>query len=720
MSRASSRFTDQALNNPSRRRFLKDSVTSAAVLTVGFALPVNMARAETELPKGAVSPNAWLTINADNTFTIFSSAAEMGQGVFTSLPMMIAEELEVLPEQMNIEHAPVGDAFKNQYFGFQATGGSTSVRWAFDPLRQIGADTRELLKNAAARHWHSEASELTAKEGFIHHPDGRSLSYASLGKTAEDMPMPTGSKLKPRSEWTLLGTEFKRKDTAAKVLGTAQFGIDVQVDGMLTATVKACPTFGGTLASVDAAPAMAIKGVKQVVKLDSAVAVCATDYWSAKKGLDVLKPVWDLGSGAGLSSADIREKMLLALDEPGIEGLNAGNMAEVKEASASVHSALYEAPYLAHATMEPMNATVDASGEQVKVWAPIQSLARAQLSVAKALNVAPEKVTVEGTFMGGGFGRRGGADYVVQAALISEQVKAPVKLIWSREEDMTQGPTRPMTLVRFEAALDDSGQARGFSARSACQSIIRTRNPKAEKDKTITEGIIDTDYRFDASFMDYHMADVSVPVTFWRSVGYSQNSWMIESFVDELAAIEGVDPYKWRRQRLTNQQKINVLDLAAEKAGWGSPQKGFGQGIAVVHSFDSTVVHVLEASVDDQGEIVISKITSAVDCGLAINPASIRAQIESSIVYGLTAAMYGELSIEKGAIQQANFHQYDMMRLRHMPSVDVHIIESTGKPGGIGEPGLPPIAPALCNAIYAVTGKRVRKLPLSSQGFRFS
>lgn len=707
----------------SRRKFL----TSAALITVGFILPTGRSRADdiSDTASGnlgaGISPNAWLTINSDNTVTIMSSTAEMGQGSFTSLPYMIAEELELSPSQVQIEHAPVGPEFVNQFFRFQATGGSTSVRWAYNPLRQIGADVRELLKNAAAEIWNTDVSELSAREAVVHHPDGRMATYAELAERATDMEMPSGTELKPRSEWRILGTEFKRKDTPEKITGQIIFGIDVQVEDMLIATIKACPTFGGKLVSVDPSPALAIRGVKNVVRLDDAVAVCAKDYWAAKKGLDALEPVWNLGPNAKLSTASIREKMLQELDAPGIEALNVGDMMSVTKEAASKHSITYEAPYLAHAAMEPMNATVDARYDQVKVWVPTQSLSRVQMSVARALQVPLDQVDVQATFMGGSFGRRGD-DFAIQAALISKQAESPVKLVWSREEDMAHDFYRPMAIAQIDAHLDQNNKAVGLDMHASCQSITRSiGNPKAEKDQSISEGLADIAYAFDASRMDYRMTDVTVPVGYWRSVGHSQNTWIIESYIDELAKLEGVNPYQWRRERLAGNDRIrDVIDYCAEKAKWGKPAKGYVQGIAMAKSFGSVVAEVVEAKITDDGKIHIGKITCAVDCGLAINPDSVRAQMESSIVYGLTAGMYGEITIENGAALQKNFPQYEMMRLREMPRVDVHILESTGQPGGIGEPGLPPVMPALCNAIYAATGKPIHKLPLSSQGFSFS
>lgn len=711
--------------NISRRQFLKTTTRSAAVVTIGFNLPISRSRAEAlgGAPGAglAVTPNAWLTINTDNSVTILSSAGEMGQGSFTSLPMMIAEEMELLPSQVLIEHAPVGPAYINLILRFQGTGGSASVRGMFDHLRQVGADTREWLKQAAAIKWGVDVGEITVKAGTLEHKDGLSLTYAEIAPYAKEFDMPSGSSLKPKSEWNILGTSFKRKDTPSKVVGEAEFGVDVKIEGMLVATVQACPTFGGKLVSVDPEPAMAVKGVHNVVSLDNAIAVCAKDYWAAQKGLKALEPLWDLGPNASVSTDSVREEMQQQLEKAGIEALNFGDINDVRQKAERVHSVVYEAPNLAHATMEPMNATVDASSEMIKVWAPCQTLAGAQLAVAKALQVSPEKIDVQATFMGGGFGRKASPDTVVQAALISKQVAKPVKLIWSREEDMTRGFYRPMALMRMQAHLDKDDKAMALEIRSACQSIARLRNPKAEKDGSIKEGLSDTDYAFDANFVDYHILDTAMPVWFWRSVGYSQNTWAVESYVDELARLEGVDPYLWRRQRLsTHERKKNVLDKAAQEANWGEPAEGRVQGIAIAHSFGSIVAQVVEAQIADNGQIKIDKITCVVDCGLAIDPGAIRAQMEGSIVYGLTAAMYGKIDIKNGAAVQNNFPQYEMMRIRHMPIVNVHIIESTGVPGGIGEPGLPPAAPALCNAIYAATGKPIHKLPLSGQGFSFT
>ncbi len=705
-----------------RRRFLAGS--AAGALIIGFNLPAPGRFGAALAAGGGDTPlvNGWLIIAPDNSITVRVASSEMGQGVYTSMPMLIAEELEVGMDQIAAEMSPVGPQFTNLAFNMQATGGSTSIRWSFEPLRRVGAQAREVLRAAAARTWNVPLAQTRAERGQIHHTgSGRIATYGELAPLAATLTPPAEVSLKPRSEWKLLGTPAKRLDSAMKATGTAGFGIDVQLDGMLVATVAACPTFGGKLKSVDEGPAMAVKGVRKVLRLPDAVVVVADGYWPARKGLAALQPQWEPGDNASNSTARISERLQAGLNGgDGARAMAKGDAAALAGAAKTV-SATYEAPLLAHATMEPMNATAHVRSDGVDVWLPTQSPGLIPGIVAKLTGVAPEQVTVHTTFLGGGFGRRFEMDFMIQAVLASQAAGAPVKLIWSREEDTRHDFYRPPSAARLEGGVDGAGKPLALKARICCPSIFERVFPQFINngvDSTAVEGIADTAYDFDNLHVDYVMQDVGVPVGFWRAVGNSQNAFFMDGFVDELAHAAGRDPMDFRRDLFTGDRRnAALLEKLARESGWGKAPAGRAQGVSIHHSFGSLVGQVMEISL--QGDAVtVHKVTCVVDCGTFINPDTIRAQVESSIVYGLTAAWFGEIEIEGGAARQGNYDTYRMLRLAQMPAVDTHIMVNDEAPGGMGEPALPPAAPALANAIFAASGKRYRSLPLSRHGLR--
>ena len=705
----------------SRRQFLESAGASAVCMAVGFHFPQRGAHAASANPSRI---NAWLTINADNTVTIVSPCVEMGQGSSTAVPMLIAEELEVDWEQVRVVQAPADPTYKNRMLNVQGTGGSTSIRWTYEPMRQVGANTRELLKQAAAKHWGVDVADCDARSGYVHHKaSDRRVAYSELGATAVTLEPPEQAPLKARNAWRTLGKPFKRFDSAAKSTGKATFGIDTDVPNMLVATALSCPTFGGRFKSVDHAPAMAIKGVRHVVELPDAIVVVAEDFWTAKRGLDALKPEWELGANTRWNTATISAHLHELMDRPGIVRREAGDINAAAARSKKTVEAIYEVPFLGHAALEPMNATAHVFEGGATFWVNAQGAGPVQMVASRVLNLSPEAITVHQQYVGGGYGRRGTPPEIeIQAALVSKQVGRPVKLIWTREQDFSRDHYRPAAVASMKAYLDSDGELIGLRGRTAAPSVMRAFfNPTAQVDPSTIEGVADEDYHYDAAHFDYHIPDVGVPVGTWRSVGHSQNTFFRESFIDEIAHASGRDPLAVRRKLLAHDsRKLRVLNMAAQMANWGRPVTGNVQGIAFVDAFGTTVAEVVEAKIADNGVIRIHKVTCVADVGVAINPDTIKAQIEGSIVWGLTAAMFDRIDIENGAVVQKNFNQFDMLRLRHMPPVEVTIIADTDKPGGIGEPAVPPIAPALANAIFAATGKRIRSLPLVQHGFKFA
>ncbi len=711
----------------SRRDFVRAGMAAGAGLTLAIYLP-GCSRpgtpAQDDTPP--FQPNAWLRIGTDGIVTIVVDRSEMGQGVHTALPQMLADELDADWATLRVVSAPAGKEYVNPAFGIQGTGGSTSVSAAMQPLREAGARARAMLVAAAAARWGVEPAACRTEAGAVLETNGkRRLTYGALATDAAALPVPETVTLKTPDEFKFIGRPMPRLDLQDKVTGAAGFGIDAAAPGMLVAVVARCPTFGGTPNGHDEAAALAVPGVRHVVAIDSGIAVIADGYWAARKGREALKTTWSPGAMAGVSSESIRARFLSLASGKAISARNDGNPDQALRRASTRIDAEYEVPYLAHATMEPMNCSAWVQADRCTVWAPTQfqfAPGSGVQGVAASITGLPqEAIEVHTTYLGGGFGRRFELDFVVEAVQLSKAAGAPVKVIWSREDDMAHDFYRPAAYNRLAGGLDAAGTPVAWTHRVVGPSIM-TRfesmfGPLPNGlDGTSVEGSANLPYAIPNLRCDWVRADVGVPVGFWRSVGNSQNGFIAEGFMDELAHAAGKDPFAFRRDLLGSAPRHRgVLELAAEKAGWGTPlPAGRARGIAVVESFGSYVAEVAEVSVTD-GKVRVHRVVCAVDCGIHVNPDIIAAQMESSVVFGLTAALYGEVTIENGAARQSNFHDYPMLRIDEMPQVEVHIVPSTEKPGGVGEPGTPPIAPAVVNAIFAATGQRIRRLPIRLQ-----
>ena len=702
----------------SRRDFLQASAVTGTALLIGFSLE-SCAPAATVASGPPVPLNAWLRISPDDTITMIVDRSEMGQGVTTSLPMLLSDELEVDWSKIAIEFAPADKVYTNPLFGMQGTGGSSSIRTAFVPLRQTGAAAREMLISAAAASWKVDRSECHAENGaVIHSSSKRKLRYGELATAAAALPVPKDVPLKDPKSWKVVGTRVKRLDTRLKVDGSAVYGIDVKVPGMLVAVVARCPVFGGKVASFDATKAKAVPGVRDVVQISSGIAVVADGYWPAHQGRAVLDVKWDEGANAKVSSESIAVLFAAKVAHPGAMAHHAGHP-EAAPAGATMIDAVYQTPFLAHATMEPMNCTAHVRPDGVDIWAPTQLQTGAQMTGAAIGGVPPEKVMVHTTYLGGGFGRRIEQDFIAEALETSKAMKVPVKVIWSREDDMQHDFYRTATHHQLRGGVDAQGKAVFLTHRMAAPSAMIRFFPQAIKnglDGELVEGAVELAkaYAIPNAHIDCTMTDTGIPVGFWRSVSGSYNGFVVESFYDELAHAAKKDPYEFRRDLLAGAPRfLGVLELAAEKAGWGTPPAaGISRGIAVFKCFESYVAEVAEVSVASDGTGKVHRVVCAVDCGPVVNPAIVESQMQGAIVYGLTAALYGEITIDKGRVVQGNFDRYEMLRMNEMPVVEVHIVPSTEAQGGVGEPGTPPIAAAVCNAIFAATGKRIRKLPI--------
>jgi len=702
----------------SRRDFLKTG--GSAALVVSFALPLAAPKRAEAALSNSFNPNAYLRITPDNRITVVCGSAEMGQGVLTAIPMLVAEELDADWALVSVEQAPVDQAYNNPMFGMQATGGSTTVRGQWAPMREAGAAARAMLVAAAAETWGVDAATLRTERSQVFGPGGKKLSYGALVAAAARQKAPAKPALKASKDFKILGKPTRRLDSAAKINGTAQFGIDARVDGMLVAVMARAPIAGAKPKAMDEAKARAVKGVRKIISIPNGVAVLADGYWAAKQGRDALAVQWDLGAHADLSAAKVHDILVSGANQAEAVARDEGNVKDAAANAAKMLSAEYEVPYLAHACMEPLNCTAWVKGDEVTIWAGTQSQGPAQGILAQVGSVAPAKVKINTLLLGGGFGRRFAPDFTIDATLLSKLSGSPVKLIYSREDDMAAGFYRPASLVRFEGALNEQGQPTLLRAAVASPSIMAASGfmkiPENGVDAMAVEGLADQPYEIANQRIVYGRAEPGPQVWFWRSVGHSQNAFFIESFVDELAHAAKADPLKFRLGLLAKHPRLRgVLELAAAKADWGKPApKGVHRGIAVAESFGSYVAEVAEVSVAKDGTPKVHRVVAAVDCGQTVNPQTIARQIEGAIVYGLSAALYGKITHKDGRVEQSNFHDYPVLRMSEMPKVEVHIVPSMEAPGGIGEPGTPPIAPALMNAIFAATGVRVRKLPLET------
>lgn len=702
-----------------RREFLKKTTASGAGLVIGFYLPGKYEALAGVSPKDPTAINAWVQIAPDDSVTLLIDKSEMGQGVSTALSMILAEELDLDWKKIKTEFAPAAPQYFNPVFGLQGTGGSSSVRGSWEPLAKAGAAAREMLIAAAAKKWGVDAAACqTEGSAVLNTASGKRLGYGSLAEEAAKLPVPVNPKRKEAKDYKYIGKPTKRIDSAVKANGKAEFGIDVRRPKMLHAVVARCPVFGGKLKSFEATKAKAVRGVKNVVQVSSGVAVVADNTWSAMEGRRALEINWDEGPNAKNSSEAIHKLYLERLEQTGAIARKDGDAEAALGGAAKKVEAIYEVPFLAHATMEPMNCTADVRSDGCDIYAPTQFQTFAQMTGAKISGLKPEQVFIHTTYLGGGFGRRAEQDFIAEAVELSKAINAPVQVTWSREDDMQHDLYRPAVMVKLTGGLDASGNAVAWKSRIVGPSIMSRFFPGSVKngiDETSVEGIVTLKYGVPNFFVDYVLTEPGVPVGFWRSVGNSHNGYIAECFVDEMAKAAGKDPVEFRRALLAKEPRLlGVVNLAAEKADWGkSLPQGRYRGFAVVESFGSFVAEVAEISLDRKaGTVKIHKVVAAVDCGRHVNPETIRAQIEGGIIYGLTAALKGEITIANGRVEQANFNDYDMVRIDEAPQIEVHIVESKDGPGGIGEPGTPPIAPAVSNAIFSATGKPVRRLPI--------
>lgn len=698
-----------------RRDFLKVSTATAGGFLLSFWLPENAPLAAQQVdgivPGAQLSTaprfNAFIRIAPDESVTFQIHKAEMGQGTLTSLPQLLAEELDCDWKKIRTEFPGV----EPEYGPMMGVYGSLSIRTSWVPLRKAGAAAREMLVEAAARQWRVEPSACSTDNGFvINNATGARLSYGSLAEAAAKIPPPANPTLKDPAKYKLIGTSPKKRDTPGKIAGKTIFGIDVVRPGMLYATLQRCPVFGGTVASFDAAKAKAVPGVKHVVRISNGVAVVADSTWAAIEGRKALTVQFDEGPRAVNSTASLRQMFADLATKPGASARREGDAEPVLAAAAKKIESVYEAPYLSHAPMEPMNCVAEVTADGCDVWASTQIQQTARDIAAMVTGLPKEKVRIHTQYIGGGFGRRGRADFIAEGVEIAMAVKAPVKLTWTRDDDLQHDTYRPGSYTKLAAALGPDGMPTAWTGRVVCQSFAGLRNGV---DGAAVEGVADMPYSVPNISVDYHNPDTGIPCSYWRSVGYSQNTFFTESFTDELAHAAGKDPVEFRRALLRkNPRLLGVLNLVAEKAGWGKPlPAGRHRGVAVVNNIGSYNAQVAEVSAE-KGKIRVHRVVCAVDCGVLVNPAIAEQQIQSGIVYGLSAALKQAITMDHGRVLQANFDTFDPLRIDEMPVVEVHFVKSTEAPGGLGEASTPTAAPALANAVFAATGRRVRMLPI--------
>jgi isoquinoline 1-oxidoreductase subunit beta len=711
------------MNAISRRTFITSSALSGASLVIAFHIP---RQAEALLlaagPKRPLpAPNAFLKISSDGFVTVQLSHSEMGQSIWTTLPMLLAEELECDWAKIRVETAPAAPAYFHTGFGMQMTGGSSSTWSEFDRYRTVGAMAREMLVRAAAARWKVDPKQLSVDNGFVVKGTER-LSFGELAEAAQALPAPTAIALKPSTQWKLIGKPTPRLDTPQKISGKAQFGIDIQFPGLRTAVVLRGPVFGAKVKSFDATKAKAVPGVEMVVQVPSGVAVVANNFWAARSGRDELDVQWDLGPGREVDTTQLLARYRTMAQTPGAQVLKKGDCDASLASAAHQLLAEYDVPYLAHAAMEPLNCTVRLEKDRCDVWVGTQFQTNDQAVAAKISGLATEKVYIHTTFLGGGFGRRANptSDFVSEAVHVAKASGVPVKVLWTREDDMRGGYYRPMFLHRVQVGVNSQGFPIAWKHTVVGQSLLAGTPFEAMVkngiDESSVEGVADSPYleAVRAKLITLHSPRNAVPVLWWRSVGNTHTAFAMESMVDELAHQARMDPLAYRSEMLKGQPRhLAVLKLAAQKAGWGKPPAaGTARGLAMHASFGSIVAQVAEVSVDKDKNIRVTRVVCAVDCGLAVNPLSLEAQVQGSIAYGLGPTLHSALTLKEGQVQEGNFNDYVVLRLNEMPKVEVYIVPSKGKMGGIGEPATAPINAAVANALFALTGQRLRSLPL--------
>lgn len=706
-----------------RRQFVAAGAASGAGLVVGCRI---LGRSELVAPNPHAAatdtaplfaPNAWVRIGTDGTVTVLVARSELGQGAMTYTPMLVAEELEVDVATVRVEASPAAPEYFNPQFGRQLTGGSSGVRGSWEPLRRAGAAAREMLIAAAAATWGVDPSSCRAERGtVVHVPSGRRLPYGRLAARAADLPVPGNPPLKDRGEWRVIGRAVHRLDTPAKLRGAAVYGIDVVVPGALVASVERCPVFGGRVARFDAGRSLRVPGVREVVDLGHGVAIVADTCWQASQARGALDITWDRGTNAAANSTAIREAMAAAGDRQGIVARDEGDVTAALARATRRLEAVYEVPFLAHATMEPQNCTAHVQSGRCDVWVGTQHQTAMQDAAMAITGLPREAVYVHTMLSGGGFGRRFEWDFAAEAIRLSQRTGTPVKVIYSREDDIQHDFYRPAVYYRLAAGLDAEGWPVAWTHRIVCASIDARVNPsgyRASARDGALEGAANLRYAIPNIRVDWVREESGVPVGPWRSVAESCNPFAVECFLDEVAAAGGKDLLALRQRLLAARPRhLRVLDLAASRGDWGAPlPQGRGRGIAVQESFGSVVAQVAEVTVTD-GRVRVDRVVCAIDCGTALNPDLVAQQMEGGIVFALSAALYGEITIEQGRVRQSNFHDYSLVRFSEAPTVEVHIVPSAERPGGVGEPGVPPLAPAVANAVFAATGRRVRRLPL--------
>jgi isoquinoline 1-oxidoreductase beta subunit len=716
----------RSANGLSRRSFLQAGAAAGGGLMLSLSLPFANGDAEATDADRFV-PNAFIRIERDGQIVLTMPYVEMGQGTYTAIPMLIAEELEVDLNQVRLEHAPPNEKLYGNPLigGIQATGNSNAVRASWRPLRHAGATARTMLVSAAAKRWNVDPASCRAQSGeVLHAPTGRRIKYGELAADAARMPIPESVALKRPEDFKLIGTPAKRLDAPAKVNGTAVYGIDVRPPGVKIATLAQSPVFGGRLNRVDDTAAKAVRGVRQIVRLDDAVAVVADHMGAAKKGLAALVIEWDDGPHAKLSTQEIADELEKATLNPGTVAQTIGDVDKAMASAVTQVEATYQVPFLAHATMEPMNCTVHVRKDECEIWIGSQAMARVQAMVAKAAGLPPEKVIVHNHLIGGGFGRRLEADGAVRAVEIAKHVDGPVKVVWTREEDIQHDMYRPYWFDRLSAGLDAKGMPVAWNHRYAGSSVVARWAPPFFNnglDPDTTEGAIDLTYALPNMHVEYvRVEPPGIPTAFWRSVGPSHNVFVTESFMDELAVTAKQDPVAYRLALLDKTPRAKaVLALAAEKAGWGQPlPEGVGRGVSLQFVFATYMAQVAEVEVSKDGAVRVRRVVCAVDCGAVVNPDTVQAQVQSGIIFGATAALYGEITLKNGRVEQTNFDTYQIMRMNEAPAIEVHIVPSFEPPGGMGEAGTSAIVPAIANAIFAATGKRLRKMPVDAAALK--